>query len=85
MRFQLTLYKTFCPTPLPLTHRQSTPRNLMLPLILNTNFTKRELKTGYLQDLNLGSHDWKHVVITTDWEPAEWESPYWKPAAQLMR
>ena len=39
----------------------------MFLLILNTNFMKRELKISY--------SNWEPAVITTDWEPADWEYP----------
>ena len=50
----------------------------------NTNFTNRELKIGHTQDSNWDPSDWEISLITTDWEPAEQEFPYWEPAVQLI-
>ena len=57
----------------------------MPPLILNTNFIKWESKIGHAQDSSWGSPDWQSADITTNWEPAEWESHYWKPEVQLLK
>ena len=46
----------------------------MSPLILNTNFIKRETKIGYPQGSNSGPPLWLYAVIIVDWEPAQ-ESP----------
>ena len=49
----------------------------MPPLILGRNFIKRELKNCY-------PYDREAAVITTNWEPTEWDSPYLEPAVQLI-
>ena len=49
-------------------------QNFMSPLILNTNFIKRETKIGYPQGSNSGPPLWLYAVIIVDWEPAQ-ESP----------
>ena len=33
----------------------------------------------------LGFPDWESTAITTDWEPAEWQSPYWEHAVRQLK
>ena len=56
----------------------------MSPLNLSTNFTNQDLKIDYPQDSHWGTPDKQPAVIITDWESAEWESPWWQTAVQAI-
>ena len=62
----------------------------MSSLILNTvlnliNFLKRKLELAtYKIRIALPPSGWEPAVITTNWEPAEWDSPWWDPVIELL-